>query len=434
MVKLVLCRILIQNKVMYWLIESQDQLEELYNSGFEEAFVEIIPYSNKIHPVENGICAIYIRPLNSTKGYIASIDHSETLSLNIDEVKRVIDKFKRVYVRDKKEFLHYFILKGLFDITLTQPTYIQEYTQTHSWFYQKYPNKKDINRIIPIVKHYEYCEKMFNDLKSRINEPINEFYNNRATVVFNAIERSGLRVNTEEFESRFHLLDSEYVYTQFNFKTLTTRPSNKFGGVNYAALNKENGDRKCFIPRNDVLFELDISAYHPTLLANLVGYDFGDQDIHQAFAEMYGVEYQKSKELTFKQLYGGVFEQYKNLEFFKKVIAYTDDLWDTFQYGGQIECPISKHIYKRDELEDMKPQKLLNYVLQNLETSTNVCMLWEIFKLLKGMNTKLVLYTYDSFLFDLDKSEKQVIKEIIKIFKNKKLQVKYSYGDTYDFK
>jgi len=356
------------------------------------------------------------------------------LSLNIDEVKRVIDKFKRVYVRDKKEFLHYFILKGLFDITLTHPPYIQEYTQTHSWFYQKYPNKKDINRIIPIVKHYEYCEKTFEDLKDRIHEPINEFYNNRATVVFNAIERSGLRVNTEEFESRFHLLDSEYVYTQFNFKTLTTRPSNKFGGVNYAALNKENGDRKCFIPRNDVLFELDISAYHPTLLANLVGYDFGDQDIHQAFAEMYGVEYQKSKELTFKQLYGGVFEQYKNLEFFKKVIAYTDDLWDTFQYGGQIECPISKHIYKRDELEDMKPQKLLNYVLQNLETSTNVCMLWEIFKLLKGMNTKLVLYTYDSFLFDLDKSEKQVIKEIIKIFKNKKLQVKYSYGDTYDFK
>ena len=419
---------------MYWLIESQNQLEELYNSGFEEAFVEIIPYSNKIHPVENGICAIYIRPLNSTKGYITSIDHSETLSLNIDEVKRVIDKFKRVYVRDKKEFLHYFLLKRLYDITLTQPTYIQEYTQTHSWFYQKYPNKKDINRIIPIVKHYEYCEKMFNDLKPRINEPINEFYNNKATVVFNAIERSGLRVDRKEFESRFHLLDSEYVYSQFNFKTLTGRPANRFNGVNYAAINKDNGDRKCFIPRNDFLFELDISAYHPTLLANLVGYDFGDQDIHQAFAEMYGVEYQKAKELTFKQLYGGVFEQYKNLEFFKKVTAYTDDLWDTFQYGGQIECPISKHIYKRDELEDMKPQKLLNYLLQNLETSTNVCILWEIFKLLKGMNTKLVLYTYDSFLLDLDKSEKQVIKEILEIFKNKKLQVKYNYGDTYDFK
>ena len=342
---------------MYWLVESQNQLEELYNSGFEEVFVEVIPYSNKTHPIENNICAIYLRPLNSTKGYIASIDHSEAFNINIDEVKRVLNKFKCVYVRDKKEFLHYFILKNLFDITLNSPPYIQDYTQTHSWFYQKYPNKKDINRIIPIVKHYEYCEKIFEDLKPRINEPVNEFYNNRATVVFNAIERSGLRVNREEFESRFHLLDSEYVYSQFNFKTLTGRPSNRFNGVNYAAINKDNGDRKCFIPRNDYLFELDISAYHPTLLANLVDYDFGGRDIHQAFAEMYKVDYQKAKELTFKQLYGGVFDQYKDLEFFKKVQAYTDDLWDTFQYGGSIECPISGHIFSEENLEDMKPQK-----------------------------------------------------------------------------
>ena len=419
---------------MYWLIESQDQLEELYNSGFEKAFVEIIPFSNKVHPVENDVCAIYIRPLNSTKGYIASITHSETLSLSIDEVKRVLDKFKCVYVRDKKEFLHYFILKGLFDITLNSPTYIQEYTQTHSYFYNKYKDKKDINRIIPIVKHYEYCEKMFNDLKPRLDEPINKFYNDRASVVFNAIERSGLRVDTKEFESRFHLLDSEYTYTQFNFKTLTGRPANRFGGVNYAAINKENGDRKCFIPRNDVLFEIDISAYHPTLLANLVGYDFGGGDIHGAFAEMYGVDYQKAKELTFKQLYGGVFDQYKDLEFFKKVQVYTDELWVNFQENGWIESPISGHQFIEENLDDMKPQKLLNYVLQNLETSTNVCILWEIFKLLKGCNTKLVLYTYDSFLLDLDKNEKKVIKEILEIFKKYKLQVKYSYGDTYDFK
>ena len=418
---------------MYWLIENQNQLDELYNSGFEKAFVEIIPYSNKIHPVENGVCAVYIRPLNSTKGYIASIDHSETLSLDIDEVKRVIDKFKYVYVRDKKEFLHYFILKGLFDITLNSPPYIQEYTQTHSWFYQKYPNKKDINRIIPIVKHYEYCEKTFEDLKNRINEPINDFYNNKATVVFNAIERSGLRVNREEFESRFHLLDSEYVYTQFNFKTLTGRPANKFGGVNYAAINKDNGDRQCFIPRNDILFELDISAYHPTLLANLVGYDFGDKDIHSAFAEMYGVDYQKAKELTFKQLYGGVFEQYKDLEFFKKVQVYVEELWEEFNNSGQVIVPISRYCFKKDKLENMNPQKLLNYVLQNLETATNVRILWEIFRLLKGKNTKLVLYTYDSFLLDLDKNEKQVIKEILEVFKKHKLQVKYSYGDNYDF-
>ena len=418
---------------MYWLVENQNQLEELYSSDLEEAFIEIIPYSNGIHPVENQICAVYIRPLNSTKGYIASISHSETLSLNIREVKRLISKFKRIYVRDKKEFLHYFILQNLYDITLQQPTYIPEYTQTHSWFYNKYKDKKDINRIIPIVKHYEYCEKTFNNLKNRIDEPINEFYNNKATVVFNAIERSGIQVDREKFESRFHLLDSDTVYSQFNFKTLTTRPSNRFKGVNYAAINKTNGDRQCFIPSNDLLFELDISAYHPTLLANLIGYDFCGRDIHQAFAEMYQVDYKKAKELTFKQLYGGVFDQYKDLEFFKKVQVYTDDLWARFQNEGFVECPVSKHIYKNDVLEDMKPQKLLSYVLQNLETATNVRILWEIFKVLRGKNTKLILYTYDSFLFDLDNSERELLREVIKIFKKYKLQVKHSYGDTYDF-
>lgn len=419
---------------MYWLVETEEQLEELHRIGFEEAFVEIIPHSNTIHPVENSICAFYIRPLECTKGYIVSIDHSETLHTDINNVKRLLDSFNSIYVRDKKEFLHYLVLKGLLDITLNSPPYIQDYTQTHTYFYHKYPNKKDINRIIPIVKHYEYCEKIFEDLKQRINEPINDFYNNKATVVFNAIERSGIRVNREEFESRFHPIDGEYVYSQFNFKTLTTRPSNRFKGVNYAAINKENGDRKAFIPRNDFLFELDISAYHPTLLARLIDYEFDSEDIHQSFADMYGVDYQKAKELTFKQLYGGVFEQYKGLEFFKKVEAYTDDLWDTFQYGGSFECPISGHVYKKSELNDMKPQKLLNYVLQNLETATNVRILWEIFKALRGRKTKLILYTYDSFLFDLDKTEKVVIEEILEIFNKQKLQTKIGYGRTYDFK
>ena len=68
------------------------------------------------------------------------------------------------------------------------PTYIPEYTKTHNYFHNKYPDKKDINRIIPIVKHYEHCEKIFNDLKERINEPINDFYNSKSTVVFNALE------------------------------------------------------------------------------------------------------------------------------------------------------------------------------------------------------------------------------------------------------
>ena len=419
---------------MFWLVEDDDQLRVFKNYCNGDVFVEIIPYDNREHPTQNGICAIYIRPLNSTKGYILPISHSETLNVDLYAVKRVLDNIDNMYVRDKKEFLHYLVFKNLLDTTLSSPTYIPELTKAHYYFYNKYPNEKNINRIIPIVKHYEYCENIFNDLKNRINEPINNFYNNKATVVFNAVERSGIRINREKFESHFHPIDRDYTHTQYNFKTTTTRPSNKFGGVNYAALNKENGCREAFIPSNDRFIELDISAYHPTLLGLLVGYKFSDSDIHKSFAKMYGVDYKKAKELTFKQLYGGVFEQFKDLEFFKKVQVYVDEMWEKFNKEGYIECPISKHRYEKSKLEEMKPQKLLNYILQNLETAMNVRILWDIFKSLEGRKTKLVLYTYDSFLFDFSEEDKDLISEIKVIFEKNKLKIKESYGNNYNFK
>ena len=204
---------------MFWLVEDDKQLELFKNYVREEAFVEIIPYNNLDHPTKSGICAIYIRPLNAAKGFILTNDHSETLNVGIDAIKCVLDTLNKVYVRDKKSFLHYLILQKLFDITLTTPTYIPEPTQAHNYFYSKFPDKEDINRIIPIVKHYEYCENIFNDLKDKINEPINEFYNTKATVVFNALERSGIRINRDEFKSHFYDERNEYVYTQYNFKT-----------------------------------------------------------------------------------------------------------------------------------------------------------------------------------------------------------------------
>jgi hypothetical protein len=253
-------------------------------------------------------------------------------------------------------------------------------------------------------------------------------------MVLNAIERNGIRINREKFKSHFHDVDGEYVYTQFNYKTLTGRPSNKFNGVNYAALNKENNSRESFIPRNDHFVEFDIGAYHPTLLAKLVGYDFGGEDIHSSFAKMYGVDYKKAKELTFKQLYGGVFDQYKELEFFKKVQVYTDKLWEEFNEKGWIECPISKHRFVKEKLGEMKPQKLLNYVLQNLETAMNVHILWEIIKVLRNKKTKIVLYTYDSFLFDVSKEEEGILDEIKELFNKHKLQIKTCHGSNYNFK
>jgi hypothetical protein len=178
---------------------------------------------------------------------------------------------------------------------------------------------------------------------------------------------------------------------------------------------------------------MDISAYHPTLLANLLHYNFNSDDVHASFAEMYKVDYKKAKEITFKQIYGGIWKQYEELEFFKKVKVYTDKLWYSFENEGYIECPISKYRFEKSKMDNMNPQKLLNYVLQNLETANNVLILWDIFKILRGKNTKLVLYVYDSFLFDVDEKEINTLKEINNVFKKFKLNIKSKKGKNYNF-
>jgi hypothetical protein len=380
---------------------------------------------------------VYIRPIEASKGFMVCITHSESLNALNTRINELLNKFDILYCRDKKEILHYFPNKALYDITPPPHTYIRPTTQTHDLYYSKHKDNPHLNLIIPIVKHYELCETIFGDLKANINREktkYDDFFNSKTSMVFNAIERNGIRIHNETFSEYFHPVDGEYVYTQFNLKTTTTRPSNKFKNVNYAALNKENGCRKSFIPRNNRFVEIDISAYHPSLAARLVDYTFPTSDIHSHFASLYKVDYKKSKELTFKQLYGGVFENYRGLEFFKRIEKYVGDNWKQFQNNGYLECPISNFVYTKENLGEMNPQKLFNYLLQNMETSQNVLVLWDICCILRGCKTKLVLYTYDSFTFDVDDNEIEVLNKIRETFNKYKLSIKEETGYDYNFK
>ena len=421
---------------MYWLVENKEQLDLLINSGYDKGYIDIIPKDHIKHPAVNEVSLLYIRPINATKGYIICIDHDEAFSVDSTLVDTLLSKFKVLYCRDKKELLQYYPLKTLVDINIHPNTYIRENTRTHNIFYYKHKDKPDVNTIIPIVKHFEMCEIYYDYQKDFIKDKLTkyeQFFNDKVSVVFNAIERSGIQIHPERFKEHFYDEKGSKVYTQYNLKTLTTRPSNKFKGVNYAALNKENGCRKSFLPSNNKFCEIDISAYHPSLSCRLIDYNFPSVDIHDHMSKLYGVSYAKSKELTFKQLYGGVFKQYEHLEYFSKIKEYIHNMWLDFYNGEDIVCPISNYVYQRDYYKEMNPQKLFNYLLQNLETSMNVCILWDIFCLLKGKKTKLILYTYDSFLFDWDKNESELMDQIKLIFKKYKFNIKIKQGYDYDF-
>ena len=421
---------------MYWLIEDLEQLKVFYNSGFKEAFVEVIPFSNNEHPTQNNVSAVYIRPLEASKGFMLCSNHSETLGIELRHIEEVLKKFNKLYCRDKKELLHYFPLKSLWDISPPPTTYIRPTTQTHEIFYNQHRNNREINVIIPIVKHYEICERVYDDLQANIGKDTKygTFFNTKTSLVYNAIERNGIAIKPELFSEYFYQTEETKVYTQYNLKTLTTRPSNRFKGVNYAALNKDNGCRKSFIPQNDSFIEIDITAYHPSIAASLISFSFNTDDIHSAFAKMYNVDRNKAKELTFKQLYGGVFKQYRDIEFFKRIDNFITQRWEEFNKQGFVECDISSYRFKNEDVENMNPQKLFNYILQNYETSQNILILWDILSILRGKKSKLVLYTYDSFLIDLSAEEQGLVQDLQNIFKNYELNTTIKHGYHYDFR
>ena len=426
---------------MFWLIEKDSQIEYLINKKYEEVFVEVISYNDNLHPILNDVSLIYYKPLKSNKGFMLCIDHSESLNADKTLIDTLLTQTSRIWVRDKKKTLYYLPIKNLYDVNLIDTPYEPALTPTHIYFQNKYPEYKKINKLIPISKHYELCENIYNNVKHNFDKELSsyfEFYNNKATLAFFGIEKNGITINENIFYEHFKPNQSFYsiqdskIYTNYNLYTTTRRPSNAFNGINFAALNKENGSRKSFIPQNHRFVEIDISAYHPHLAANLVGYDFGDQDVHQVFADMYGVSYDESKQLTFKQLYGGVFREYENLEYFQLIKQYINNIWEEFNNSGKVITPISGYCFEKSKLDNMNPQKLFNYILQNYESSNNVHILMDIHKLLKGKNTKLILYTYDSVLIDYDDEEK-LFNSIKNIFKKHNLKIKVKNGTNYDF-
>ena len=419
---------------MFYIVETDEQLNELFKMGYDKVFIEPIYYNDNVHSALNRISLLYIKPLNGNKGYIVCLHHNESLSLNKTVINSLLASFKEIYVRDRKSFIYHFPLKNTIDISFNTPEYAEPSTSTHDFFYQKHDDKLNINTVIPLVKHYEKCEIIFNKIKDNCVKLDNTKFYNKLINVFFAIERNGIKLNEKIFNKYYELPNDKFsiqdntIYTHYNLYTTTGRPSNSFNGINFAALAKDNGCRASFIPENDYFIEIDISAYHPTLAAQLIDYDFGDETPYQYFAREAGIDINEAKILMFKQLYGGVYKEYQYIEFLQSIQEYVKSLWGTYVSNGFIKCPISGHIFK--DLKDINPQKLFNYTLQNLETSNNVIILWDVIKLLKGKSTKIVLYTYDSILIDYCEDD-DILEEIQQAFTKYNLRTKTTKGHNY---
>lgn len=415
---------------MLWLIEKEEQLPKFKD---KEAFIEIIPYNDKIHPSLNKISLVFIYLFSKNKGFLSCHSHPEARSFAISNLINYIQTIDTIYVRNKKRFLHYFDLDNVKDLSFIKE--IEVDFIPNNIILNKFKDWENANHFISLSKHYERCCLLTQKVKELLNGRRQEIieYNDKSSKLFKEIEKTGIKIDKEKFnkfftpDKDFYSIKDDKIYTQYNLYTLTKRPSNSFNGINFSALNKDNGCRESFIPQNDYFWEVDISAYHPTLISQLIKYDFNGEGIYEHFSKLFNTDYNTAKKLLLFQLYGGIKEKYKDLEYFKKTQQFIDKIWNKFINDGYYETHSGVKFYENN-LENMNPNKLFNYVLQELETYNNLFIIEKILDLLKDKKTKLVLYTYDSFTFDVSEEEVEVIGRIEKIFDEKKLKIKLKKG------
>jgi hypothetical protein len=164
----------------------------------------------------------------------------------------------------------------------------------------------------------------------------------------------------------------------------------------------------------------------------MVGYNSPTGDIYEDFAAEYGMDRAEAKGLVFKQLYGHIFDQYKDFEFFQLTQKLIEQIWITFTKTGKYTVEQTGKVFKQSDLPNMNPQKLFNYTIQHWETYNNVALLKEILYIINDSRSELVLYVYDAFIIDTAKEDKDKIKQILQVFNDKNLKIKTSYGTDYD--
>jgi len=383
------------------IVETTDDVI-LFKKTYETQDSIVIPILSDInkHPIDNTLSLVYIQMLDGQE-FIVPYNHSETLSGH--NISLISDT--TTYTYDKKLLGQVVAVGKCIDVNLlhymktNQPLSIEHLdTNAHNFFNMMYYKKENINVIIPVLKHLEYCRKLSDLLRATIETSSDSdtmTYNNDVLDNLSYIEQNGI-TTTEGM-----------VYSQYNIYTSTGRPSNRYGGINFAALNKSDGSREKFISRykNGVLVEMDYDGYHLRLIADRVGYEFPQGSVHQHMAKLYGVDYNEAKSLSFQYLYGYIPDEIKlNNEYFSKVSDYIDKLWIEYKSKEFILSDIYNKKIFRKNLTDMSANKLFNYTIQLMETENNMKALSRLIPTIE--NTKyqsdLVLYNYDAFLFDFN--------------------------------
>ena len=374
------------------------------------------------HPMNNELAFLFVRLENTD--FILIYNHIDGKSHHLNLSTSTQPK----WVWNKKGLLQTDTnIQNIFDISnytfFEDGKLIPDEVQNQSFIshYTRMGMRENLGKIAPLMKWSEYLKSFIS--KFNLPTPSKSWIGDTMIPLLSEIERYGVRVDGKKFIDRYPQatkhLKGDTLYTEYNPYTITSRPSNRFGGINFSALNKKDGTREVFIPKeNHIFLQMDYDAYHPRIIGKLVKYDLPDTSVHQWLADQYEVEYGEGKGITFQLLYGGIPEEFDSIPYYKKVREYIEVLWEESSKKGYLSThnrniPLSS-------IEGVNPQKLFNYLLQATETELNMGIMKKVLEFIKQTDIELTLYTYDSFLFsypsDTPKEHAIKLKEIVESF------------------
>lgn len=445
------------------IIETVPEFNSFINEYENQSSILVPIFSDsRLHPAQNRLCLMGVCEVESDDITIFPFDHPESTNLPFELINEFTKGFN-IWTPDKKDFQHLvnndvYTPYQLFDdiqaleyIATQKVTDPKEfYSQTILHTLERHYDDPGANRLVPIFKWAEAIRDYCDHARTIIDEHANlvldngySFLSDKAIPALHWVESNGLHVDKEKLEEHFgksRVHNDNLIYSQYNLYTAAGRPSCRFGGINFAALNKDDGQRSIFTSRFDdgMLVNIDFESYHVRLIANLLNYKLPETPAHEYFGKYYfgttnltDVQYEESKIKTFKLLYSS---QPSDIPFFERVTAFKHALWDEIRSTGYVVSPLTYKKIRLDHIWEPNPAKVFNYYVQFMETEQNLSFLYRLQELFKGKKSKIILYNYDSFLIDYSLSDgKDLLLDMIAhIEQEKTFPVRVKYGNNFN--
>ncbi len=416
-------------------ITTETELEHLVNRlRNETAYVYPVAVDAFLHNIENKVSSLHFLFDDSTS-YTVSVNHPDAPTFKIDLTAGA----HKLVTLHKKELVHLTNADNVIDLASLLhlngdviPLYREYYTMMIHQIKNQF-KFKNLHYSIPLTSWIEtaeaflqHCKHMYERCQFTEQTSAFEFINNVTIPTLTQIEQSGL-----------YTTDNKLVYSDYNIYTSTGRPSNAFGGINFAALNKNDGTREKFVSRfgeGGTLVQFDYEGFHLRLAAKLVGYQLPESSVHTFLAQQYyGTDeiteemYEESKARTFGLMYG-YSDDTGGVEFFQRLKEYSSNLWEKYRQNGFVLSGTGRKVM----VADPNQSKVFNYLMQLTETEEAISRVHNVCEFLKLDETKVILYTYDAILLDVPASELHFMENVSNMLSAGGYPVRQYRGHNYN--